>query len=301
MTTAKKLRPVMKAIRVDLIEPDPNQPRKVFTEEGIAELAMSMDSEGLLQPITVQPHPEYSDFKPRYIIIAGERRWRAAGRLGWEMIPAIIRHGIETASAVKLQLLENIVRQDLNPIEEARALAKLLEQGYTVEETAGALGLSTGHVTRRVEMLSAVPEAIHLVSIGEMKATTCYYLSRLSVNEQRRVMRVMVQNNMNERDVNALCGQLRTAADRPDMFPEVAPQSESTSQVKRTFADAFATAAAALNKIEKIEMDAPGSVAGALDVVAMSQLEETIKALQRVKQLVRNRSLVEIASGDDNG
>ncbi len=101
------------------MRPDLEQPRKTFDEEALQELARSMDSNGLLQPITVRPDED--DF----ILIAGERRWRAACLLGWETIPAIVRSDVTLGEAAKLQLLENIVRRDLNRVEEARAFQKI--------------------------------------------------------------------------------------------------------------------------------------------------------------------------------
>ena len=108
------------AIEVRRVRPDLEQPRKTFDEEALQELAGSLDSNGLLQPIVVRPDPEGNNGD--YLLIAGERRWRAAGILGWDTIPALIRDDVTASEAAKLQLLENIVRRDLNPVEEARAL-----------------------------------------------------------------------------------------------------------------------------------------------------------------------------------
>ena len=100
-------------VRCAAIAPDPEQPRKTFGEEALRELAGSLESNGLLQPIVVHPAPDSKPSDLRYVLIAGERRWRAACYLGWETIPAIVRKGLSDAQAAKLQLIENIVRVDL--------------------------------------------------------------------------------------------------------------------------------------------------------------------------------------------
>ena len=107
------------AIELRRVRPDPDQPRRRFDEAALRELAQSMASNGLLQPVTVRPDED--DF----ILIAGERRWRSACLLGWETIPAIVHSDVTLGEAAKLQLLENIVRRNLNPVEEARALQRM--------------------------------------------------------------------------------------------------------------------------------------------------------------------------------
>ena len=149
MVTAIKTR--FKELKLATITPDAEQPRKEFLEEGIAELSRSMAAEGLLQPITVKLAPTYSDRFPAYVLISGERRFRSALQLGWETIPAMIKDGIGEAEAAKLQLLENIVRQDLNPVEEARGFQRLLDEGMSKQELASAVGKPTQFVTMAVE------------------------------------------------------------------------------------------------------------------------------------------------------
>ena len=117
--------PAYQTIELRRVRPDPDQPRKHFADAALQELAGSMDSNGLLQPVVVRPNGS------GYILIAGERRWRAACLLGWKTIPAIVRSDVTLGEAAKLQLLENIVRQDLNPVEEARALQRMQDEGYT--------------------------------------------------------------------------------------------------------------------------------------------------------------------------
>ena len=142
-------------VRCAAITPDPEQPRKTFGEEALRELAKSLESNGLLQPIVVRPAPESKPKDLRYIIVAGERRWRAACYLGWETVPGIVRKDLSGDQATKLQLIENIVRVDLNPLEEARALKKMLDEGYTLQELSEATGMHPGQIPWRVKMLGA--------------------------------------------------------------------------------------------------------------------------------------------------
>jgi len=116
------------------IDPDPSQARRVFDKDGIRSLASTMAEEGQLQPILVRRNPEE---KGRWVIVAGERRWRAAKRLGWARILAAVHEGDASVAA----LLENLQRVDLNVVEEARALRKLLDaRGWTQSQVAAAVG-----------------------------------------------------------------------------------------------------------------------------------------------------------------
>ena len=124
-------------LRVDLIKPNPNQPRKRFDAESLSGLASSIEASGVVQPLLVRPLADGS-----YELIAGERRWRAAQQAGLEKVPAIVRES-ERAERLQVALIENVVREDLNPIDEARACAALVEDlGLSKEELARRIGRS---------------------------------------------------------------------------------------------------------------------------------------------------------------
>jgi ParB family chromosome partitioning protein len=135
----------LRELPVALISPSPNQPRRTFDEEALQALAGSLGSRGVLQPVLVRPRPG-----GKFELVAGERRWRAATLAGLETIPALVRDR-EDAVALEIALVENMAREDLNPIEEARACAALVEElGLTREEGHGrALLLADDHVARR--------------------------------------------------------------------------------------------------------------------------------------------------------
>jgi len=150
---------------LDAIEPNPRQPREVFDEEALAELVSSVQLVGVLQPVVVR------ETEPgRYQLIMGERRWRACREAGVESIPAIIRETPDDA-LLRDALLENLHRQQLNPLEEAAAYQQLLaEFGVTHEELAGRLGRSRSHVTNTIRLLQLPPGVQRRVAAGVLSA-----------------------------------------------------------------------------------------------------------------------------------
>jgi ParB family chromosome partitioning protein len=134
-------------ISVDQIHPNPNQPRKTFESNSLDELVASIRSSGVIQPVLVRP------WRDGYQLIAGERRWRAARQAGLERIPAIVRDATDDQS-LELALIENLLREDLNPMEEAEAYQKLLAQfGWTQEELAQRIGRDRSTIANCLRLL----------------------------------------------------------------------------------------------------------------------------------------------------
>jgi len=151
-------------IPVDEIRPNPRQPRQIFDETSLAELAHSLREVGFLQPVVVRPHDH------GYELVTGERRWRAAMQAGLDRIPAIVR---ETSDDAMLRdaLLENLHREQLNPLEEAAAYAQLLEDfGVTHEELARRIGRSRSQVTNTIRLLNLPPSVQRKVAAGVLTA-----------------------------------------------------------------------------------------------------------------------------------
>ncbi|MEL7471004.1 MAG: ParB/RepB/Spo0J family partition protein [Pseudomonadota bacterium] len=154
-------------IPIDLIEANPDQPRRVFREAELDELAMSLKSHGLLQPVLLRPHP--ADAK-KYQIIAGERRWRAAQRAEIHSVPAVIRD-VNDRELLEFAIVENVQRVDLDPIEEARGYAQLIEHyGYTQEELSGVIGKSRSQLANAMRLLALPYDVIQLVQSGKLSA-----------------------------------------------------------------------------------------------------------------------------------
>jgi ParB family chromosome partitioning protein len=152
-------------ISVDQVRPSPDQMRRQFREEPLRELAESIKQHGLLQPVLVTRLPE------GYRLIAGERRWRAARMAGVERIPAIVRHETGPELSLLLGLIENLQREDLDPIEEARGIQRLIEQfGLTHEETAARLGKNRVAVTQALRLLNGCPAVVSATAAGAISA-----------------------------------------------------------------------------------------------------------------------------------
>ena len=148
----------LRHVPVELIEPNPGQPRTSFDEQALLALAGSIRERGVLQPVLVHPRPD-----GRYELIAGERRWRAAQIAELEEIPAIVRQGDDAAS-LELALIENMAREDLNAVEEARACAALVEElGLTREEVGLRVGRSRVAVSNLIRLLDLPDEALELI------------------------------------------------------------------------------------------------------------------------------------------
>src|SRR3954447_4444441 len=150
---------------IDILSPNPNQPRVHFDEESLADLAASIEQIGVLQPVLARDVGDGS-----YQLIAGERRWRAARRAGLTTIPAIIRR-TDDLHSIEQALVENLHRQDLTPLEEAAAFQQLIEDfGLTHEQVANRVGKSRSAVTNTLRLMSLPPAIQHLLADGRLSA-----------------------------------------------------------------------------------------------------------------------------------
>jgi ParB family chromosome partitioning protein len=153
----------LRELAVELIVANPKQPRRSFDEDALQALAGSLGERGVLQPVLVRPNPGGT-----YELVAGERRWRAAKLAGIERIPALVRMH-DDAEAIELALIENMAREDLNPIEEARACAALVEElGITREDVGRRIGRSRVAVSNLLRLLDLPDEALELLMQGTL-------------------------------------------------------------------------------------------------------------------------------------
>ena len=153
----------LRELHVDLVAPNPDQPRKRFDDEALQALADSVKERGVLQPVLVRPRPGGS-----YELVAGERRWRAARLAGLETLPALVQQR-DDARSLEDALIENMAREDLNPIEAARAVAGLVEElGLTREAVGRRVGRSRVAVSNLLRLLDLPDEALALVEDGSL-------------------------------------------------------------------------------------------------------------------------------------
>lgn len=205
----------LRELPVAAIKPNPEQPRTSFDPEALAALAASIEVSGVVQPLLVRPLPDGS-----YELVAGERRWRAAQQAGLEKVPAVVRDQKE-AERLQAALIENMVREDLNPVEEARACAALVDQlGLTKEELARRVGRSRPAVSNLIRLLELPDETIELLesralSEGHGKAL----LGAQGNDVRRRLARDAVRGGWSVRETE---NRVRLAS-QPKARPRRAP------------------------------------------------------------------------------
>ena len=190
---------VLRALPVDLLQRSPYQPRTDFRQEALQELADSIRARGVVQPVVVRPLEAGG-----YQLIAGERRWRAAQMAGLHEIPAVIRP-IDDQGAMCLALIENIQRQDLNPLEEARGIARLLEEfDMTHESVAAAVGKSRSTITNLLRLLELSPAVRKMLEAGELEMGHARALLPLSADKQLEAARQIVRQGLSVRGAESL-------------------------------------------------------------------------------------------------
>ncbi|MBR3750346.1 MAG: ParB/RepB/Spo0J family partition protein [Clostridia bacterium] len=193
---------IIHEIDITLIDVNKDQPRKSFDDQGINELAESIKANGLLQPIVVTKEGE------RYLIVAGERRYRAFRRLEMEKIPAIIKN-LTKQQSMELALIENIQRRDLNSVEEAMALKALMEEfGYTQQQLSDRLGMSRSTLANSLRLLSLSQKVLSLVASGELSSGHARALVVLDENKQLEISGIIIKKGLNVRQTEALVAQI---------------------------------------------------------------------------------------------
>ena len=201
---------------VEQIEPNPVQPRRVFNEEALEELAQSIRANGIIQPIIVRRVGE------SFQIVAGERRWRAAQRAGLLKVPAVIRD-VRENEILALSLIENIQRQELNPIEEATAYKNLIEQlQITQEEIARQVGKDRSSITNSMRLLRLPAEVQRLVEGGQLSMGHARALLALDAEEQQiELAGRIVRQGLSVREVERQVKLFQEP--RPEAKPKPAP------------------------------------------------------------------------------
>lgn len=249
---------------VECLERGRYQPRKDIQTDALRNLADSIKAQGVVQPLIVRPTG--SD---RYEIIAGERRWRAAQLAGLAEVPAVVRE-IPDQAAVAIALIENIQREDLNPLEEADALVRLTEEfELTHAEAADAVGRSRAAVTNLVRLTELCPEAKRLVREGKLAMGHARALLALPARQQAEAARHIASRGMSARDAEALVRRLK----RPRVEAEKPRRDANVEALERELTESLAT---------KVAVQSAGKGRGKLVIhyASLDQLDGILKRLR---------------------
>ena len=219
-------------IAIGDIDPNPDQPRRVFQEESIAQLAQSIREQGVLQPILVTPEDG-----GRYRIVAGERRWRASRAAGLDAVPCLVRD-LDVIQQMEIALVEYLQREDLNPIEAARGIRSLMQQcGYTQEAVANRLSKSRPAVANLLRLLTLPEEVMALVEKGALSAGHARVLAGMEDDAAKLALaRETVEKGYSVRQLEALAASRKVEPKKPAPARRVLPAelSELESRVRET-------------------------------------------------------------------
>jgi ParB/RepB/Spo0J family partition protein len=261
------------------IFPNPDQPRKEFNLEKLEELAESIKSYGVLEPIVVTPR------SGKYMIIAGERRFRASTLAGFTSIPARVIEA-DNALVEELALLENIQRQDLNVIEEGRAYASLLKK-YSLEDLAKKLGYKRpGAILDRTQLLELAPEYQEMVIKSALSPSEAYWMSRLPVIKQHIVFAKIKKGELNS--ANKLFAYVQGVLNldaQAEIFA-LAPMSESERESLDNLSGLISSIERFVSKVQKQDGYRHLEKAVFNSDVSPERIDFIIKSLQRIRKTI---------------
>ena len=217
---------------VEDLLPNPLQPRQDFDQESIAELANSIRETGILQPLVVVPEGNH------YKIVVGERRWRAAQKIGMTKVPAIVRH-LSEKEQIEISLVENLQRKDLNPIEIALSYQKLIQElNYTQETVAKKVGKDRASVANTIRLLKLPPEIQKLVAEGKISMGHARALITLDKPDQQIFLsRLIVEKNLSVREVEKMMSKKRhipSSKLKPELDPDLQALQDNLVEILGT-------------------------------------------------------------------
>jgi ParB family chromosome partitioning protein len=200
-------RPAEVSVPIEKIVPNPDQPRRSFTEEALAELAESIRAKGVIQPLIVRRNPRRDG---TFEIVAGERRWRAAQRAQLHELPVIVRDFDDT-EVLEVAIIENIQRADLNPVEEAAGYRQLMDRfGHTQERLSQALGKSRSHIANLLRLLTLPDDVLDMLRTGELTAGHARAL--ITLEDPGSLAREIVRKGLSVREAEALANRSKPGA-----------------------------------------------------------------------------------------
>ena len=220
------------SIAIDLVQRNPQQPRKHFDEGDLEELANSIRTHGVLQPILVRPI-----HAGRFEIVAGERRWRAAQRAGLHTIPAVVRE-LNEVDVLEIAIVENVQRTDLNPIEEAQGFQALIDRfGRTQQEIADAVGKSRPHIANMLRLLALPDDLQEMVRDGRLSSGHARAI--LTAPDPRGLAQRAIKEGLNVRDVERLAQQAKDEKHGPRASPTSDGKSADTRALEQSLSNAL--------------------------------------------------------------
>jgi ParB family chromosome partitioning protein len=212
-----------RALPIEKIKPNPDQPRRRFTDDALNELAESIREKGVIQPLIVRPSPIADG---EFQIVAGERRWRAAQIAQLHELPAIIRE-FDDVEVLEVAIIENIQRADLNPVEEAAGFRQLMDRfGHTQEKVSQALGKSRSHIANSLRLLTLPDDVLELLQTGALTAGHARAL--VTAEDPWALAQEIVQKGLSVREAEALAKKAKPKT--PKTLPPRAPAKDADTR-----------------------------------------------------------------------
>jgi len=261
----------LRELAVEVVSPSPHQPRRVFDEDALRGLADSIRTRGVLQPVLVRPVGG-----GRYELIAGERRWRAAAMAELKTLPALIRHH-DDAATLEVALIENMVREDLNPVEEARACAALVEElGLSHEEVGLRIGRSRVAVSNLIRLLELPDDALAAIERGDLTEGHGRALLLTDDHGARRTLaRAAASANWSVRELEARA--------RADKAPPRGSRRAQAGSLHPDQADALAQIEDALGEVAGVELDVRPAGRGYRVHLTFDSVEQALDFARRLR------------------
>jgi ParB family chromosome partitioning protein len=255
-----------RGIAIDLVQRNPQQPRKSFDETELNELASSIRTHGVLQPILVRPLAG-----GKFEIVAGERRWRAAQKAGLHSIPAVVRE-LNEVEVLEIAIVENVQRTDLNPLEEAQGFQALIDRfGRTQQEIADAVGKSRPHIANMLRLLALPDDLQEMVRDGRLSAGHARAI--LTAPDPRTLAQRAISEGLNVREVERLAQQAKDEKHGPRVS---SPSAESKSADTRALEQSLSNALG----LDVTINDKAGAGEVKISYKTLDQLDDVIRRLR---------------------
>lgn len=254
-----------RSVPIDLVQRNPQQPRKHFDESELNDLASSIRTHGILQPILVRPIAD-----GKYEIVAGERRWRAAQRAGLHAIPAVVRE-LNEVEVLEIAIVENVQRMDLNPIEEAQGFQALIDRfGRTQQEIADSVGKSRPHIANMLRLLSLPEDLQEMVRDGRLSSGHARAI--LTAPDPRSLAQKVIAEGLNVREVERLAQIAKDEKHGPRVTPGMETKSADTRALEQSLSNALG--------LEVTIADKNGAGEVKISYKSLEQLDDVIRRLR---------------------